>query len=171
MDSLWAEIEQLRQAPIGQLRSRYRELFQEEPRSKHREQLFRRLAWRLQAASQGGLSERAQRRADEIADEADLRVVPPSEFLSSGAAALAAAGRTRARFDRRIPPPGTVLRRQYRGDAIVVTVLADGFEYGGRHYRSLSAIATEVTGTRWNGIAFFRLTTKRLRARRKGRHV
>jgi hypothetical protein len=161
MDSIWTEIEQLRAAPIAQIRARYRELFQEEPRSKHREHLVRRLAWRLQAISQGGLSEAALRRAAEIAHEADLRVLAPREFRN---------GRARARWDRRIPRPGTLLKRDYRGESIAVTVLADGFEYQGRHYGSLSAIATQVTGTRWNGLAFFGLTRTR-RSATGGGHV
>jgi hypothetical protein len=161
MDSVWTEIEQLRAAPLAQIRARYRELFQEEPRSKHREHLVRRLAWRLQAISQGGLSEAALRRAAEIANEADLRVLAPPEFRN---------GRAPARWDRRIPRPGTLLKRDYRGETIAVTVLADGFEYQGRHYRSLSAIATQVTGTRWNGLAFFGLTRTRRRATGSG-HV
>src|SRR5438132_12161914 len=170
MDFVWNEIEQLRQAPIAQLRARYRELFQEEPRSKHREHLFRRVAWRLQAVSQGGLTEAALRRADEIGKEADIRVLPPPEFLNGCNAAAAVAGRARARFDRRIPRPGTLLKREYRGDTIAVTVLADGFQYQGRHYGSLSAIATEVTGTRWNGVAFFGLTRRRRSVKGRG-HV
>jgi hypothetical protein len=161
MDSVWTEIEQLRQAPIAQVRARYRELFQEEPRSKHREHLVRRLAWRLQAVSQGGLSEAALRRAAEIANDADIRVLAPPEFPN---------GRAHARWDRRIPRPGTLLQREYRGDTIAVTVLADGFEYQGRHYGSLSAIATEVSGTRWNGLAFFGLTRRR-RSAKGGGHV
>jgi Protein of unknown function (DUF2924) len=169
MDSIWTEIEQLRQAPIAQVRARYREVFQEEPRSKHREHLFRRLAWRLQAISEGGLNESARQRAQEIANDADLRVLPPRDFHSTTAAAPVA-GRVRSRFDRRIPRPGTILEREYRGDAITVRVVADGFEYQGRHYGSLSAIATEVTGTRWNGLAFFGLTRTH-RTAKGARHV
>ena len=170
MDSVWTEIEQLRAAPIAQVRARYRELFQEEPRSNHREHLVRRLAWRLQAVSQGGLTAAALRRADEIANEADLRVLPPPEFLKGGKAAAVIGGRARARWDRRIPRPGTLLKRDYRGETIAVTVLADGFQYQGRHYGSLSAIATELTGTRWNGVAFFGLTRTR-RSATGGGHV
>src|SRR5436305_12349399 len=107
MDTVWNEVEQLRQAPIAQVRARYRELFQEEPRSKHREHLFRRLAWRLQAVSHGGLAEAARRRADEIANEADIRVLAPPEFLNGCNAAAGIGGRARARFDRRSPRPGT----------------------------------------------------------------
>ena len=106
----------------------------------------------------------------EIATETDIRVLPPPEFLNGCTAAAAVAGRTRARFDRRIPRPGTLLKREYRGDTIAVTVLADGFQYQGRHYGSLSAIATEVTGTRWNGVAFFGLTRTRRSTQGRG-HV
>ena len=63
MNSVWREIEELRAAPTTQILSRYRELFQEEPRSKHREHLFRRIAWRLQAMAERGLSEATRRRA------------------------------------------------------------------------------------------------------------
>src|ERR1700730_1266381 len=112
MDSVWTEIEQLREAPIARVRARYREVFQEEPRSKHREHLFRRLAWRLQAASQGGLSEVACQRAHEVANDADLRVLPPQEFFDRNHAGEPVARRVRARFDRRIPRPGVVLKRQ-----------------------------------------------------------
>ena len=61
-----------------------------------------------------------------------------------------------------MPLPGTLLSRQWKGRAILVEVLADGFRYENRHYRSLSAIAVAVTGTRWNGLAFFGLTGKTL---------
>ena len=162
------EIEDLHQAGIGRLRERYRELFGEEPRSKHREQLFRRIAWRLQALAEGGLSERALARAAEIANEADLRV-RPSQGLNDALALLKQGARTggRSSHDRRIPPTGTILSRNFGGVPITVRVLAEGFEHQGRCYRSLSAIASEVTGTRWNGLAFFGLNGKRSTARRR----
>jgi hypothetical protein len=62
-----------------------------------------------------------------------------------------------------------VLTREFRESTITVKILADGFEYQGRRYGSLSAIATEVTGTRWNGLAFFALTAERKHG--KGRHA
>jgi hypothetical protein len=148
------EVEELREAGIGRLRERYRELFGEEPRSKHKEQLFRRMAWRLQALAEGGLSERALGCALAIANEADLRIRPSTgmndalAFLRGGNGT----GRGRSRHDRRIPPAGSVLSRDFRGTTITVKVLAEGFEHQGRCYRSLSAIACEVTGTRWKAI-------------------
>jgi hypothetical protein len=160
------QIEELRAAPIAQIRTRYREVFEEEPRSKHREHLFRRLAWRLQALNEGGLSEAARQHATEIATEADIRVLPPPGFFADVAQAGADSRGSHGRFDRRIPRAGTVLKREYDGRIITVKVLIDGFEHEGRRYRSLSAIASEVTGTRWNGLAFFGLTG--VRRMRKG---
>jgi hypothetical protein len=164
MDSaVLREIEKLQSASFEHLRMKYRELFQEEPRSKHQHQLFRRIAWRMQALVEGELSERARQRASQIANDADLRLLPPRGLAESHF------GRWRGRLDPRIPPPGTVLTREFRESTITVKILADGFEYQGRRYGSLSAIATEVTGTRWNGLAFFALTAER--KNRKGRHA
>ena len=72
--SIVAEIDQLRQLKTAALRVRYREIFGEESRSSNRQFLFRRIAWRLQAKAEGDLSERARRRALEIANDADQRL-------------------------------------------------------------------------------------------------
>lgn len=66
-------------------------------------------------------------------------------------------GRLPASRDRRLPLTGTLLAREYNGQSVVVKVLDEGFEYEGRRYKSLSAIAREVTGTKWNGFLFFSL--------------
>jgi hypothetical protein len=68
--------------------------------------------------------------------------------------------------DSRLPAPGTVLSRDYRGQRLEVTVLEQGFEYDGVVYRSLSAVARAVTGTHWNGWAFFGLNNVKGRKRR-----
>jgi len=60
--------------------------------------------------------------------------------------------------------PGTTLSRKYKGTTHLVKVLPKGFEYNGQHYRSLSAIAKEITGSHWNGFVFFGLTKKERRA-------
>ena len=57
----------------------------------------------------------------------------------------------------RVPPPGTQLVKRYKKDTLTVTVLEDGYQYGERVYKSLSAIARQVTGTQWNGYLFFGL--------------
>ena len=161
--SIVAEIEQLRQLKAAALRSRYREVLGEESRSSNRQFLFRRIAWRLQARAEGDLSERARRRALEIADDADLRLRAPEGFLAEGTSHQAKPPMDRAtsRRDGRLPVPGTVLTRPFENRRIVVTVLEQGFEYQSRRYRSLSAIAREVTGTRWNGLLFFGLAERR----------
>jgi Protein of unknown function (DUF2924) len=101
--SLQRELERLRQAPIAEIRRKYRELFAEEPRSRHKQSLFRHVAWRMQAHAEGGLSERARQRAYSLADEADLRVLPPREALEP--IPMAPVRRRAASDDRRIPSP------------------------------------------------------------------
>jgi hypothetical protein len=150
------ERERLERVPVAQLRARYREVYGEEARSAHKRHLVRRIAWRLQVLAQGDLTERAQRRAREIAHDADLKTQVPG-----GWAPRARAVETAGRRDRRLPVVGSVLRRRYRDRTVEVKVLAEGFEYEGKRYASLSAVARAVTGTRWNGLLFFGLTKRR----------
>ena len=155
------EIENLHRASLATLRRKYGEIFQEETRSRHRGHLFRRIAWRLQALAEGDLSERARSRALEIARDADLRTVAPRDFLIGGGGEpvqIRRTDRNRREPDSRLPLPGALLTRQWKGRTLLVEVLAEGFQYENRHYSSLSAIAVAVTGTRWNGLAFFGLT-------------
>jgi len=153
------EIEKLRRASVAELRARYRAVFGEDTNSRHREHLFRKIAWRLQALNEGDLSERARARATDIARDADLRVVAPRGFFGADTSTrLTVPRKEGAREDRRLPIAGTVIERQFRGRKHFVEVAADGFRYEGRHFRSLSSIAREITGTRWNGLAFFGLT-------------
>ena len=148
-------IDELQQLSLEQLRRRYRELFEEDHPTTHRDVLVRRIAWRLQSLAHGGLSDRARQRAGELARDADLRVLIPRTLRQS-----ARAEAHHARRDPRLPPAGTVVRREYGGTAVEVLILEDGFEYDGIRYDSLSAIATKVTGTRWNGFLFFGLTRR-----------
>jgi hypothetical protein len=164
------EIENLRRASLAGLREKYREVFQEETRCRHREHLFRRIAWRLQALAEGDLSQRARGRALQIAQDADLRTVAPRDFFTVGGERVQTTpgDRNRRQPDSRLPLPGALLSRKWKGRTILVEVLAEGFRYENRHYPSLSAIAVAVTGTRWNGLAFFGLT-RRAGAERKER--
>ena len=134
--------------------SRYLELFGEESKSSNHAHLFRRVAWRLQALSEGDLSERARDRAATLAVDVDLRLCAPHKFWRELAEPR---GTVR---DPRLPAIGTTLERQYRGQTISVKLLPDGFEYDGKVYESLSSIASSVTGTRWNGFSFFGLNKK-----------
>ena len=155
--SIIRAIDELQNLSISALRQRYQELFGEVSRSSNKQFLVRRIAWRLQADALGGLSQRALQRIAEIADDRDLRTRAPHGFLGDS---LPRIDWSRS-HDRRLPPPGTLLTRRVGNRQVVVKVLRDGFEYESRHYRSLSAIAREVTGTRWNGLLFFGLAERR----------
>jgi hypothetical protein len=156
------EVENLRRAGTTSLQKRYRELFQQEARSRHREHLFRKIVWRLQALAEGELSERARARAREIANDADLRVLAPRGFFSVGGEpiTIVPGNQSKKQHDPRLPMAGTMLRRSWKGQTILVEVLPKGFRYDGRQYPSLSNIAFEITGTRWNGFSFFGLMRK-----------
>ena len=151
--SKWREIDGLRHQSVGQLRVKYREVFGQESRSNHKQFLVRRIAWRLQANAEGDLSERARQRALALAEEADLRIRAPESFLKE-----LSGQRGNKPCDPRLPKPGTRLSRQFQGQSISVEVLETGFRYQERVYRSLSAVARQVTGVQWNGFAFFGLT-------------
>ena len=160
------QIDQLRRLTVGGLKERHLELFGYESRSSNKRHLFRRLAWRLQALAEGDLSERARQRALEITDDADLRVRPPQAFLDElEDDERVVKQRLPPAPDDRLPLPGTLLTRHWQGEKVVVKVLDGGFEHRGRFYKSLSAVASEIAGTRWNGYAFFGLT----RGKRNGR--
>jgi hypothetical protein len=154
MDSnVQQQIESLRNMKMKELKRRYLDLFGEESRSSNHQHLFRRVAWRLQARAEGDLSQRARERAARLAQDVDLRLRAPRTFWKQ----LAVASASGPERDPRLPSAGTVLTRSYQGRTITVTVLQDGFDCDGRTYRSLSAIAHHVTGTRWNGLLFFGL--------------
>lgn len=145
-----SQIESLRKLQMRELKMRYRELFGEASASSNGPHLLRRIAWRLQAQAEGDLSQRARQRAADLAADVDLRVRAPLTFRRQ--LGESPTGTIR---DPRLPAPGTLLQRWYRGRWIVVRVLEDGFEYNANKYGSLSAVAHQVTGTRWNGFVFF----------------
>jgi len=154
------QIEELSRMTVSQLRQKHLEVFGEETRSSHRQFLFRRIAWRIQALAEGGLSERARRRALEIANDADLRVLAPRTRFGRDATLdrkLSVSRKVPGELDARLPPVGSNLEREYKGRRVIVRILVDGFEFDGQKYRSLSAIASKVTGTKWNGFAFFNM--------------
>jgi hypothetical protein len=155
--SVTADVGRLEKMSVNQLAKRFEELLGEQCRSRHKRYLIRRIAWRLQANAEGGLSERARQRADELANDAEIRVTPPREKKVKGDAAQPTTIRMERGHDPRLPPPGNWIEREYKGRTIRVLVVADGFEYEGERYRSLSAIAKAVTGSHVNGYLFFRL--------------
>jgi hypothetical protein len=149
------EIAALQRLTVRQLRARYAEVYGEGTAAQNKAWLVRRIAYRLQVLAEGDLSERARRRAAELANDADLRLSPPRAPVAP--APQAAAPPAPAPKDPRLPPPGTVLARPYRGETLQVRVLDDGFEFQGRVFPSLSAVAKAATGSHCNGFLFFRL--------------
>jgi hypothetical protein len=130
----------LQTAPIAELKQQWRELFGKEPPSFNRAYLQSRLAYRIQELAYGGLKPETRARLEALGEQ-----------LDGGNVVL-----RRIRADSR-PLPGARLVREWQGVEHVVTVRPDDFEYEGRPYRSLSAIARHITGTRWNGHTFFGL--------------
>jgi hypothetical protein len=153
------ELATLEQLTVAELRARYAELFGEETRVGNKLWLIRRIAWRLQALAEGDLSQRARQRAAELARDADVRLSPPRPALVVPAPApTTPSSRSRRPRHPRLPPPGTILTRLYKGETLQVRVLRHGFEFEDTVYPSLSAVAKAITGSHCSGHLFFRLT-------------
>jgi Protein of unknown function (DUF2924) len=144
--SVVAELASLKTAPVADLKARWRELFATEPPAYNRRNLEARLAYRIQELAYGGLSHDTIKRLNALADH-----------LKGGKAKTS----RNAPSDR--PMAGTRLVREWRGIEHCATVRARDFEYQGRPYKSLSAIARLITGTRWNGLVFFGLKKQKAR--------
>jgi hypothetical protein len=140
---------------VGQLRERYAQAFGEQTRTRHRAYLIRKIAWRLQATAEGDLSERARRRAAELAKDTELRVGPPKSMDQPPHAGDRVEPATTT--DRRLPAIGTSFVRHYKGRAHEVHVQPDGFEYAGERFKSLTGVAKRITGSHCNGFRFFKL--------------
>jgi Protein of unknown function (DUF2924) len=161
--SMAKQLAALKHLGVCALRTRYAEVFGEETRAGNKTWLLKRVAWRMQALEEGDLSERARQRAAELANDADLRLSPPrvpeppTESGPTGGTQVTDISLT---MDHRLPPPGTILTRAYKGQALQVMVLQNGFEYEGQTYRTLSALAKAITGSHCNGFLFFGLIKK-----------
>lgn len=137
-----AQVAALKTAPIAALKQKWRELFEREPPPYNRRFLENRLAYRIQELAYGGLKPETIERLEALADEIEGK------------------GSRRRRILERRPIAGTRLIREWKGTEHCVTVRDEDFEYQGRPYQSLSAIARAITGTRWNGLVFFGLKTQ-----------
>lgn len=143
--SVVAQLAALKDAPTPALKAKWRELFDSEPPPYNRRFLESRLAYRIQELAYGGLKPQTLARLKELG----------KQFDKPGGALI----RKRAVSDR--PIAGTRFIREYHGVEHCVTVRRDDFEYQGRAYQSLSAVARAITGTRWNGLVFFGLKNQR----------
>jgi hypothetical protein len=146
---------ELKQMTVKQLQNYHLKLFGENPRSRHKQHLLKRIAWRLQALAEGDLTDRARHRAKELACDADMRVRAPRQRRRNAAIPRMPSAPP---HDSRLPMPGTLLARSYKGETLQVKVLEDGFEYDGKVFASLTAVVKRITGQHWNGFHFFGLS-------------
>jgi len=157
--SIAAQVAALNQMTVAQLRVRWQEVFGEETKQRHRIFMIKRLAWKLQEDQLPKLTAEQESRVRQYMRE--YEAMPPEKWFPN-------AGRGRRKeaapkvpsrsHDRRLPKPGSVLTRTWKGSDVAVKILDGGrFEYDGKVYRSLSAVAREITGTSWNGWVFFGL--------------
>jgi len=146
-DTVLARLAALKTTPIVELKKQWRDLFETEPPAYNRTFLETRLAYRIQELAYGGLKPQTRARlaalAEQFGEEKEKQ---------------------RKRRDGDRPVAGTQLIREWQGVEYVVTVVADGFEFEGRRYRSLSSVARAITGTQWNGPLFFGLRAARGRS-------
>lgn len=158
--SVAKELAALEKMTATQLRAKYLEVFGEASRSGHKEWLIKRIAWRIQANLEGDLSERARRRIEELANDADLRLKAPATLkliIEPEPAPRQVTTTVAKNQDKRLPPVGSVITRAYKGTKIKVTVRTNGLEHDGGLYPTLSAVAKAITGKHCNGFYFFRL--------------
>lgn len=149
----------LKNMSINQLRDMFAHLYGDATTVHHRDWLTKKILWRMQANSEGDISERARRRALEVANDSDLRGTPPKPRIKSFTQVLA--NHASVTTDDRLPMPGSIISKVYKGQTLEVLVLTDGFEYQGEEYKSLSAVAKEITGSHCNGFLFFGLKKPR----------
>ena len=139
----WPRLAALKTATTPALKALWRQLFDREPPPYNRRFLESRLAYRIQELAYGGLKSETVERLRALGEQFDGGDIALRKF----------------RADNR-PIAGTQLIREWKGVEQRVTVRADDFEHQGRPYKSLSAVARAITGTRWNGLTFFGLKSQ-----------
>lgn len=142
------QIAGLKRMPMPQLQEMWRTLNGTEPPTCRADMMVRRLAYRIQELAYGGLSDTAKARMRDVLTEQGLNELGCEK---SG----------KARRKPNMPVLGTRLIREWQGQRYEVVVVRDGLEWQGRKYRSLTAVAKAITGTHWNGHAFFGLRAKK----------
>ena len=145
------EIMTLKNAPTEELLKRYKELYGEDATGTHKTYLWRKIAYKLQEQKNGSLSAKAKGKLNALIEEFDPinnKALRPDKPMVSQQASVK---------DKRLPIPGTVITKEYKNTNYQVKVLEKGFEYNGKIYKTLSAIAKEITGAHWNGYLFFNL--------------
>lgn len=140
----------LKDASLAELQAKYAELFDgKKAASTNKTYLWQRIAYRIQEIEYGDLPAEALNKLKELTQEYDP--------INNQALRSYTVERHHASRDRRLPIPGTVINKKYKGTEIRVKALEHGFEYNGRVYKTLSAVAKAITGDHWNGYSFFNL--------------
>jgi hypothetical protein len=156
MTDINVEIDTLKQLPIANIQAKYKELFGEtELPCSNRTYLLKRIAYKLQENQYGTMSPEAKDKIQEFLarlDPINNKALRP--HVTSGNKILTSLPFLR---DKRLPIPGSVLIKKYKGKIYQVKVLEKGFEYNNKFYRSLSGLVEEITNTHTNGFAFFNL--------------
>ena len=143
------EIMALKNAPTEKLLKRYKELYEEDATGIHKTYLWRKVAYKLQEQEHGSLSAKAKNRLKALIEEYDPinnKALRPDKPM---------VGQQASAKDKRLPIQGMVIQKKYKNQDYYVKILEKGFEYKDKFYRSLSAIAYEITGAHWNGFSFF----------------
>jgi hypothetical protein len=140
------QIEALKTAGTAQLSELYRQLFDDKAPPGNRTFLIRQLAYRIQEQASSGLSPATKGRVQELIQTYD----PINRTVIRSPTGTTETGR-----DIRLPTPGSVITKTYKGKRLDVKVLEKGFEYQGALYTNLSAVAKAITGAHWNGFVFF----------------
>ena len=148
------ELAVLKAMTVAKLRGRYAQVFGEETLIGSKTLLVKRIIWGLQALAEGDLSERARLRAAELAQDANLRLLPAREKRAASISAQKN-GKVNGAIESHLPLPGTILTRWYKGQMLCIQVLRHGFEFDGQIYKSLSAVAKAITGSHTSGFLFF----------------
>jgi hypothetical protein len=150
-----AEIMALKDKTLPELKTKYNELYgSESTQSSNKVYLWRKIAYKLQEVEHGGLSGVAQGKIEEFIHKYDP---VNNKALRPGADTVVNDKRSKIARDKRLPIPGTIITKEYKGTGLEVRILDKGFEYNNKQYKSLTAIAKEVTGAHWNGYLFFGL--------------
>jgi len=165
--SVIRRIHRLREMTVGELQVEWQRLYGEPSRSRNRDFLWRRLAWRLQELRLGGLSNRARARLEELGQTDFQRARTPGVAADEAPAGPVSRNATPNRLvhDIRLPTVGSVITKRYKGRELRVVVRDGGYEYDGAVFDSLSALAREITGSSHiNGKLFWGVTQRKRKA-------
>lgn len=154
-ESIVSQIVAMKELPTADLQKKYEELFNgEKPSSNNKTYLWRQIAYRIQEMQNGGLSEEARAKIEELIKEYD----PINNTALKKALELKDGFDNHPKVrDSRLPIPGTIITKEYKSATLQVKVLEKGFEYDGKYFKSLTGLTRAITGQHWSGYNFFSL--------------